>query len=245
MSTPLFEPFSDGKPNRRVSPWLHAAGSIALGALAMTSACAQPALPCSSELQAGDVVFSEIRGPQTGADSRGEWLEVFNTTAEAIDLLGVRIEFRNIRGTQQIDILVRESLVVEPGGYAVLGSLADPPPEVDYSFNLDFVVNVDIEDSDGTLVIPTNEGLDPRSLFANASIELRSCEETIDEIAYAALPSLGTYSLDGALTPSAENNEGTEGWCNDQAEAPPDGPQVDVGLYGSPGAANPPCPASP
>lgn len=240
MFTPSFAPRYGGLLLGRVAPVARACSVIA--AALLLGGCLEPSRPCLAELLPGDVVFTEIRGPQSGADTRGEWLELFNTTGEAIDLQGARINFRNTGGTQEIDILVRESLVIEAKGRVVLGSLADPPPEVDYSFNLDFVVTPGIEDTDGTVIIPTNEGLDPRSLFENAAIELSSCEELIDVVAYAELPSMGTYSLDGALTPSASNNDGLSGWCTDTTEAPPDGPQVDVGIYGTPGEANPPCP---
>jgi len=59
--------------------------------------CARAALPCELELDAGDLVITEIRGPQDGVDSRGEWFELYNTTADSIDLYGLRGTMTNLK----------------------------------------------------------------------------------------------------------------------------------------------------
>ena len=123
----------------------------------------------------------------------------------------------------------------------LLGSLADPPPEVDYSFNADFTVDERVEDSDGTLLIPVTLDSDPKELFANARVELWACDQLVDSVVYAELPSMGTYAYDGALPPDAEGNDDPTRWCTDATPAPEGGPQTELGLPGSPGEVNPPC----
>lgn len=238
----MVEPVFDGRFLDRASYPLRAWGSIVLLGTALASGCSREPLPCLLELDEGDLVLTEIRGPQEGVDTRGEWFEIFNATDELLDLEGLRGELVNLKGSLEIDFIVRDSLAVPPGGYVVLGSLADPPPEVDYSFNADFAVDPSIEDSDGTLVIPQNVDSDPRELFANARVELWACNQRIDSVIFAELPALGTYSLDGALAPDAEGNDDARRWCTNDAEAPTTGPQTELGLPGSPGEANPPCP---
>ena len=45
-------------------------------------------------------------------------------------------------------------------------------------------------------------------------------------------------ALDGAVPPDADLNDDHERWCADEREGPP----TEIGLPGSPGEANPPCP---
>jgi len=239
----LFESVLENHSDARARRWPCARGSIGLLGLALAvGGCARAALPCELELEAGDLVVTEIRGPQDGVDSRGEWFELYNTTSDSIDLYGLRGTLTNLKGSIEVSFLIRESLLIEPSGYVVLGSLANPPPEVDYSFNKDFVVSSGVEDSDGTLVIPTNEDSDPRELFANARVEFSACEKLIDAVVYAELPLMGTYSFNGLRTPSASDNDDIEHWCTDATEAPMEGPQTELGLPGSPGETNRPCP---
>lgn len=246
MVIPLIEPVPNGCLLDRVRLRRRARGVIApvvcaLGC-ALASGCARESLPCLLDLDEGDLVITEIRGPQQGVDTRGEWFELLNTTDQALDLQGLRGVLINLKGSLEVSFIVRDSLSVEPGGYVVLGSLANPPIEVDYSFNADFAVVPSIEDSDGTLVIPQDEDRDPRELFANARVELWTCEQLIDSVVYAELPPMGTYSYDGAQAPDAEGNDDPLRWCTNATEPPDGGPQTELGLPGSPGEANPPCP---
>jgi formylglycine-generating enzyme required for sulfatase activity len=69
----------------------------------------------------GDLVITEImQNPNAVLDSAGEWFEVYNSTADAIDLNG--LEFRD-DGTNTFT--VAGSVVVPAGGFAVLGLNGD------------------------------------------------------------------------------------------------------------------------
>ncbi|MCH9683204.1 MAG: lamin tail domain-containing protein [Deltaproteobacteria bacterium] len=267
----MFEPVFDGRPNRRTPPRLCAWASLTLLSTALAGGgCIGEALPCALQLNPGDLVITEVRGPQDSTDAdgnllgntRGEWFELHNTTDDTIDLAGLRMEMINLRGSQQVTVLVRQSVPLEAGGYAVLGSLPaqNSPPEVDYSFNGDFQVTSTIDATGGTIILPPGEDDDPRTLFSNARVELFACEQRIDSLVYAELPRLGTYSFDGARDPDADANDDPMAWCDNDTPAEPsqdetesggmpddsttgDEPMAsELGLPGSPGEANPPCP---
>ncbi|MEM9457140.1 MAG: hypothetical protein AAGF11_23380 [Myxococcota bacterium] len=210
---------------------------------ATATGCVREPEPCLLELAEGDLVLTELRGPQQGPDSRGEWFEIYNATDDNLDLLGLRGVLTSLRGTQQRDFLVRESLVVTPGQYVVLGSLPLDPsvrPEIDYSFNADFRQDPSFEDTDG-LVLPDDADADPMELFSSARVELRACGQVIDSFVYADLPVEGTYGFDGAMMPDAEANDVATRWCVDDTPPPTEGPQTALGLPGSPGEVNRPC----
>ncbi len=278
----MFEPALPGHPPLRAPSRVRTRGSLTLlgtallGPTLLACGCAQPALPCSLHLTAGDLVITEIRGPQDSTDAkgellgntRGEWFELFNATDDTLDLAGLRMELTNLRGSQRVTALVRESLMIEPGDHVVLGSLAaeNSPPEVDYSINSDFQLDNTTTATGGTVLLPPGEDDDPRSLFANARVQLFACERLVDTVVYAQLPRLGTYSLDGSQPPTADDNDEPMHWCTNDTPAEeqggtqgsgtdgegdttgettgnPDAPMAtELGLPGSPGEANPPCP---
>ena len=59
--------------------------------VALVAACTRAPLevPCP-DLRAGDLVISELRGEQSGTDTRGQWVELYNASGlgeEPIDSL--------------------------------------------------------------------------------------------------------------------------------------------------------------
>ena len=43
--------------------------------------CEREAMPAiCPDVQAGELVLTEMRGPQSGADTYGQWFELFNTS---------------------------------------------------------------------------------------------------------------------------------------------------------------------
>jgi hypothetical protein len=195
----------------------------AAGLLVMlaTAACTRdPAAELCPQLAAGDLVVTEIRrGPQSSADTGGSWVEIYNASGHAIDLLGLRIRFRDVQEDEDagVPILVRRSLEAAPGSYTVLGLFADtdPPPHVDYGFLDDFSA------ADRTWV---TRGL----------IYVESCGARIDaSLQFEALPGMGTFSLGGA--PDANRNDLTDSWCTDAT-------QVGTSFPGTPRSPNITCP---
>lgn len=77
-------------------------------------------------LEPGDLLITEIMvDPATSA---GQWVEIRNLTASAIDLQGMEL----VMGEESHTIT--GSLVVPPGAYAVLGQDADPEVAPDYVY---------------------------------------------------------------------------------------------------------------
>ncbi|MCB9704194.1 MAG: lamin tail domain-containing protein [Myxococcales bacterium] len=175
-------------------------------------------------LDAGALVITEIRGPQSGADTYGEWIELYNATDAPIRLGGITVTLYKLDGSGEFRFMVRDpDAEIAAGGYAVLAgeSAADK----------DFVTYEYSSDEDG-------------SLYAAAFVEVYSCEVLIDKMFYRALPSVGTLSLDGATTPDAAANESTDDpvWCVDETPLAPGEPATELGIRGTPGEANRPCP---
>lgn len=171
----------------------------------------------------GELVISEIRGPQSGSDTWGQWVELFNASGGDLDLYGLRVTFVPGDGSEPDVVLVRTEPVEVPlGAYVVLGREDDirRSPHVDYGYLGDF------------------EG----DLPPIGKVELEACGVLVDTVTYRELPQLGTLALDGAIEPTAESNDDTASWCADATEPPPDGPQTEIGVPGTPGEENRPCP---
>lgn len=168
--------------------------------LLVLAACERdPAEELCPPLSAGDLVITEIRGPQTPADIvTGPWLELYNASGHVVDLLGIRVRFHDAQNNEDV-VLVRRSIAMQAGSYAVLGMADDRalPPKVDYGFVLDFHDN------------PFPDGL--------TGVDVNSCDTLVDKISYDGLPSKGSYSLGGP--PSADANDTKSPWCTDSMSA--------------------------
>ncbi|MEM6293798.1 MAG: lamin tail domain-containing protein [Myxococcota bacterium] len=224
---------------------------VSAGALAMlVAACSRPPLgEFCPDVDEGDLVITEIRGPQDGADTRGQWFEVYNATDRDIDLRGLRIEFFDRQGQRQLPdrhILVRaEDLVMQPGAYVTLGHHASNaiPPFVDATIIADYFGN-EGSDDDEELQFGVEPDRIPRDLLTAGRIELSSCGVLIDELRYEDLPSSGTLSLDGAFEPNAEANDEPANFCVDARPEPAAEATLQFfGLPGSPQQENLPCSA--
>jgi hypothetical protein len=207
-------------------------------ALRTTPGCVRAPLDLGcAELSAGDLVVSEVRGPQSGADTRGQWVEVYNATGDRVALGGVQLVLRPLSAAATTITIRDTQLSVASGDYVVLAvdttcssdtCVTRLPPNADYGFGDDYT----------------------RDLPGGAIVELRSCGALIDSVLYRELPGAGTLSLSGDAPPDAALNDVASDdagdvvapWCVDTQPAPVETPQVDVGLPGTPGAANEVCP---
>jgi hypothetical protein len=179
------------------------------------------ALECAP-LRAGDLAISEIRGKQTGTDTWGQWIELYNSTSGELSLLGAALNIKKLDGSSERDIVVRDhTLSVHGHGFVVLGRFSgDLPDHVDYGYEDDF----------------------SSDLYVDAILQVRACGETVDQVVYRDLPSAGSWAFDGSLSLTAVSNDEEGNWCTDAAEAPPqDGGTTQVGLPGTPGEVNRPC----
>jgi DNA/RNA endonuclease G (NUC1)/uncharacterized protein YjdB len=89
------------------------------------------------------LVITEFMADPVGADVLGEWFEVFNAGADAVDLHGWQIQSRSSTGLELHTIAA--SVIVPAGGFVVLGNNADAATNggvpVAYSYGGDIILN--------------------------------------------------------------------------------------------------------
>lgn len=214
-----------------------------------SSGCSRPPLgEICPDVVEGDLVITEVRGPQTGGDNRGQWFEIYNASESAVDLQGLRVEFFNLQGERpppERPILLRTAdFTVEPRAYVTLGH-HEPntqPEFIDYSFIVDYFTDPNEADTDD-LGFGDDITRRPKDLLGAGRIDLTACGVLVDRVRYDRLPSGGTLSLDGAIEPTAEANDEPLNFCvNDAPEVlEPGVAPVFFGLPGSPQEENPPC----
>jgi hypothetical protein len=153
-----------------------------------------PADRICPDIAKGDLVITEIGGPQTGAETLKPFIELFNSSGSSIDLIGVRLRFRRLTGDEIGSFIVRREVTAAAGGYTVLGLDLDvsEEPYLDYGFSVDF-----------------------HSAWPSAAaVDVYSCDVSIDQVKYDSLPKTGTYSL-GTMPPTEEANDLPANWCTD------------------------------
>lgn len=186
---------------------------IALACVVAQGCVRDPAEEVCPDLVKGDLIVTEIGGPQTGNDVLVPWIEIYNASGGSVDLRGTRIRFRRPDGSDEIAVLVRRSLVAAAESYTVLG--LDPNGELesylDYSFAVDY------------------QG----SWLSAAAVDVEACGTLVNRARYSSLPNEGTYSL-GTMPPNPDATEDATQWCTDTT--------VNVDSFpGSPQRANNPC----
>ena len=181
-------------------------------------------IPCPA-VSAGELVVTEVHGPQTGEDRYGEWVEIYNASNRTIDLSGLSVSFTKHDGSSKLQMFIRTPVNLEAGAYAVFGKqLPGAVPEhVNYGYL------GDIGDIDGT----------GGKLFDSAAVEISSCGERIDLAVYRNLPTKGSLTLNGDISPpTAEANDEDINWCVDNLE---DDETEQKGVRGTPQEENPSC----
>jgi len=176
-------------------------------------------------VESGQLVISELRGPQSEVDTYGQWIELHNRGTTSINIAGIRLHLYDIQDGGEKIIMVRdEGLTVEPGGYVVLGHQSPSllPDHVDYGYDEDF-------NSD---------------LYSSGQLELYVCNELVDYVFFQNLPTVGSLAFDGDLELTVDANDNADpnhidsNWCNDASEVPS---PTEVGIPGTPGEQNRPC----
>lgn len=180
---------------------------IACGPPAPSTGACTPRLP-------GDLVITEIFADYEGEGGDGgrEWFEIFNPTAQAIDLAGLTITNSRPDGSRGNAHVVRAATIA-PGQYFTLCNAPDGsvPPYVDYGYGDDLGQLFNTEG--GKLAIACNG-------------------QEIDSAPYADIKPGHARALGAAGRPDYTRNDDPAAWC----EA--DGAEFTAGNFGTPGAAN-------
>jgi hypothetical protein len=190
----------------------------ALGILVVASACTRgPADEICPPAGTGDLVITELRGEQSGGDTWGQWIEVYNASGGDLDLEGTQLEVLSMDGSTDLHLLIRRSLPLAAGGYATLGVFDDTarPSHIDYGFGPDF----------------------SKQYPASGAITVSACGTESDRVVFTDLPMTGSWSL-GEMPPTASGNDVDGAWCNDTT---PGTDTTMLGLPGTPGEANHSC----
>ncbi|MGE0547560.1 MAG: hypothetical protein AB7O24_04205 [Kofleriaceae bacterium] len=188
--------------------------AVAFVVIAASGCVRDTAEPFCPALDPGELVVTEIRGPQEDDDTLGPWVELYNASGEVSDLRGLTVKFRRRDGSGDIPVMIRSELAVDGDSYAVLGLFPSDaePAHVNYGFAADYHV----------------------TWLGSAAIDVESCGTLIDRVIYDPLPTMGSLSL-GTTPPSATANDVPTNWC-------PDALPVDTEYPGTPQQPNHPCP---
>lgn len=181
----------------------------------VASGCTRdPAEAVCPDVAEGDLVVTEIGGPQMGNELLNEFVEIYNASGASVDLLGIKVRFRRRDGSSEVNVLVRRSVTAAAGSYTVLGKDDDLELEtyIDYGFGSEF----------------------SETWLSSAAVDVEACGTRIDRAAYDSLPRVGTYSL-GTTPPTGEANDLPANWCTDAR-------MNDGSFPGSPQQANAVCP---
>jgi hypothetical protein len=170
------------------------------------------------DVDPGDLVVTELRGPQASPNSLPQWIEIANVSGDSVDLQGLHLDLQRQNGDGPLDMIVRYKRTIAADGYYVLGFVSDTMLESGVDYGL-------AGEHDG-------------DLYDSGVLALVACGEEIDKVVYDALPDMGTWSL-GLAPPAADGNDAEDAWCVDATI--PDGPMTELGIPGTPGEANRPC----
>jgi hypothetical protein len=214
-------PPSPGQPNQPATPTPSATATLTPTVTPTPTSSDTPtvtptftATPTPSTARPGDVIINEImQNPKAVSDTNGEWFELYNATAAAIDLNGWTI--RDL-GSDFHRILAGGPLWLSAHGYLVLGRNANPATNggvtVDYQYS-NFILGND----------------------ADAIILADGLGTEIDRVAYdggATFPDPDGASM-ALIVPERDNALGSN-WRAAFTRWP-----GSAGDYGSPGAVNP------
>ncbi|MEZ4361063.1 MAG: hypothetical protein R3B48_12840 [Kofleriaceae bacterium] len=189
-------------------------GLVACAALACgAGACARPpAERWCPPLAQGDLRVSELYAGDRAQGWEG-WVEVFNATAQDVELLGLAVRLRRLDGGAEQRLLVRREVVLAGGGYGALSLSTDAGRAAFASYGLADVA--------------------PASLYPAGAVQLETCEVVVDRVRYAGLPSDGSLAR-GASSLGAAGGDDAGSWCEARAASAAEPP-------GTPGEENGPC----
>lgn len=165
------------------------------------------------ELLAGDLIVTEVMWNPGCQFDECEWIEVYNTLDQPIDLQGLRVDDASGNGSRG---LVTTNVVLEPAGFAVLAfsDLSWPypePPDALYG-----VVHLNNSDPERVILLGEDVVLDETPLFSVGGLE------------EGRSTALANASFDHII------NDDEAAWCGSSTELDAAG---DI-EYGTPGEAN-------
>lgn len=166
---------------------------------------------------AGELVITEVMANSPGTeDHKKEWIEVYNPTAEAIDLLGVQVLF-GATCQSAADVVGTGCITVPAAGYVVLAGSSDAAlngglPAVLATFAGAGLIN------------------DPGCV----ALRVTASQVEVDRVTYGATTDGKAFSLDPSKLTAADNDLAAN-WCVATLA------YGTAGGYGTPGQVGPAC----
>jgi hypothetical protein len=166
--------------------------------------------------QPGELVISEIMSNSPGTEDHAkEWIEVYNATAEAIDLLGVQVLVGATCQTAA-SLVGAGCVTVPPAAYVVLAGSVDPAVNGGVTALASFGGSGVLNDGGCVALRVTASGVE------------------VDRATYGTSTDGHAFSLDPGKLSATDNDVGAN-WCIAALA------YGTAGGYGTPGAANPAC----
>lgn len=170
---------------------------------------------CVSDLEPGDLVFTEVMANPKGDDKGREWFEVFNASGRDVDAEGVVVKLSKPDGSSE-SRLVLPSILIKAGEYLVFGR-AMPVAATEW---MDY---------------PYATGLGNLQQSSGGRLSILCADTVVDEVLFPPVTEEShSWSLDGTEPPNAERNDDPKMWCAAQTK-------YDSENHGSPGQPNEPC----
>jgi hypothetical protein len=166
---------------------------------------------------AGELVITEVMSNSPGnEDHKKEWIEVYNTTADAIDLLGVQVLY-GATCQSAADVVGTGCITVPAAGYVVLAGSSDSA-------------------ANGGLpaVLATFAGSGLINDNGCVALRVTASQVEVDRVTYAASTDGKAFSLDPSHLTATDNDDAAN-WCLASFT------YGTAGGYGTPGQANPAC----
>ncbi|MEM1324969.1 MAG: lamin tail domain-containing protein [Bacteroidota bacterium] len=215
VSTNLNPDFLNALDNDSGENWCEATSAYGDGDLGTpgeaNDACPLP-LMCA---ESGDLVISEfLADPDTVSDANGEWIEIYNSTNDSINLKGYFLNDK--AGTAEE---ITEDVIVPPMGYVILARNADPTENGGVDADYEYSTSINLTNSEDQILL----------LCMGDTIDL----VVYDDETFSVLLGIST-SLNPDFLNATDNDDGTN-WCG--ANRP-----FGDGDLGTPGEANNECP---
>jgi hypothetical protein len=172
------------------------------------------------DVNAGDLVVTEVHANPVGRDGDREYIELFNTRPDSVSLLGITVTASRADGVSPKAHRLLDG-AVGAGDYFVLGNAESEamPEHIDYSYG----------DALGSL--RNTEG----------SVSISCGDRLLDRVSYARTKDGRAQELDGALAPDHEVNDDPAAWCS----TPKGVSALSDGSLGTPGRRNSSCGTTP
>ena len=152
-------------------------------------------------IQPGDLLITEVlANPDAVSDTAGEWFEIYNTSANNLDLAGLVIRDE---GSNSHTVSATHPITIASGAYFVFGRNGDPL--VNGGYTPDYVYDSFVLGNSGDAIILESDGVTVASLiYSDADlfgVAGRSAELTAD--GFALTPDSYTFGNGDIGTPGA------------------------------------------